>query len=115
MNQGAVPWWAVGGMVTWVVLGVAGTLLLFLSRDASLKRRLFRPYVFLVGVLFLVFLLGSWIPSLAYLIIVPAVALIIGLNIYLTQFCDTCGRTIVSNNMFSRASFCPKCGARMSR
>jgi fatty acid desaturase len=97
--------------VIWALLGVGGALFFYGNRDASLKRKLWPCFIVLVGLLFLGFtwsLLGS-IP-LPFVVLIPVIMFI---NIRMTRFCDSCGRTVVSRNLFAPAKFCQGCGAEL--
>jgi hypothetical protein len=97
----------------WVALAVVSTAFFFLSRNASLKRKIWPPFAVGIGVLFLgfVWLMGS--PSDLY-ITAPVVALITVLNVLRgLQFCDSCGKTLLNRNPFSKPAFCSKCGAKL--
>ena len=97
----------------WIVLGIASAAFFFLNHNAALKRKVFPPFVIFIGVLFLAFviLMGFARDRFFFVVMVPFVALITFLNIRSTRFCDACGKTLVSQNPFSRRKFCSKCGA----
>ena len=99
----------------WVVLGLASAAFFFLNKDASLKRKVWPPATIGVGVLFLGFVWLMGFPAEVMYIAVPAVALITFLNLRAVQFCDSCGKTLMSQNPFSKAEFCSKCGAKLPR
>jgi hypothetical protein len=99
--------------VVWIVLGIAGFALFYLNPNVAFKRRYFRWYAVVVGVLFLGFGAAMGIPLQALAFIAPFVGLIMYLNIRATQFCNDCGRTVIQQIPFSRPEFCPKCGARL--
>jgi hypothetical protein len=109
VDRDVFPWF----FVFWIALGITGFLLFFVNKDVKFKRRYFRWYVILVGVIFIGFACGtdgSW-GALAFM--GPAVALITYLNIRGTRFCDKCGRTIIDHMPFSRAEYCSRCGAQL--
>jgi hypothetical protein len=114
VSQPGLPVGLIVFMGVWFALGIAGWLLFYVSRNVAFKRRFFVPYILLVGGLFLVLPIANGSPFSIYLILVPAITLISFLNIRSTQFCDACGRTLLSRAFFSRASFCAKCGAKLS-
>jgi hypothetical protein len=114
---GTVPWLFVA---TWVLLGIIGFIVLYLNRDATVKRKWFPRYIMLTGVLFLLFLTAVSVAGsrssggLGILVIaVPMVVLISYLNLKFTKFCDKCGATIIDHNIFSPTRFCSKCGAKL--
>ncbi len=98
---------------TWVVLGILSFYLFFIRNDYEFKVKYFKYFVFLVGILFLGFIIAMSPPRQVYFMFVPAVALITFLNIRLTRFCKNCGKTIINNMPFSRIDFCPKCGSKL--
>ncbi len=107
-------------VATWVVLGVTGFIVFFLSRDAAFKRKWFPRYIVLTGVLFVLFVSAMTVAgsnsfaSLWMLVfVVPALTLICYLNLKFTKFCGKCGATIVDHNWFSPTRFCSKCGAKL--
>ena len=99
--------------VLWIVLGVAFAAFFLLNRDAGLKRKALPPALIAVGLIFLGVMWAVGLPPETFYMAVPAVALITLLNMRLIHFCDACGRTLHSQNPFSRAKFCSKCGARL--
>jgi hypothetical protein len=100
----------------WIVLCLASWSFFFFNRNAALKRKVLPPFVVFVGILFLAFtaLMGLAREPFFFVVMFPAVAVISYLNIRNTQFCDACGRTVLSRNPFFRANFCPKCGAALN-
>ena len=97
--------------ILWILLGVAGFSLFYVSRNVAFKRKYFPWYVALVGALFLGFAAAVGIPVPVLAVMTPVVALIAYLNLRATQFCSSCGRTIIQQMFFSRPEFCSKCGA----
>lgn len=102
-------------IAVWVVLGVASAAFFFLNHDAALKRKVHPPFVIFVGVLFLVFvaLMGFAHDAFFYVVMVPGVAVISYLNIRNTRFCTTCGKTLYTQNPFTRPHFCTQCGTNL--
>ena len=98
----------------WVVLGIAGFLLFYVSKNVAFKRRYFAWFTALAGFLFLAFAAAMGAPVFMLAFMTPLVALITYLNIRGTQFCGACGRTLIQQMPFSRARFCSKCGAALS-
>lgn len=110
LSQG---FWILAGI--WTTLGLAGTAFFFFGKDAALKRRLWPPYLIVTGVLFLVVVWMIDFPQQAMYVALPAVALITILNVKSAQFCDGCGKTLMNQNILSKAEFCSKCGASLSK
>ena len=100
-------------MAVWVILGIVGFGLFHLNRRAAFKRRYFKWYLILVGVLFLGFMGAAGFPWPVLVIAALALSLITYMNIRGTQFCSACGRTVVMQAFFSRAEFCSRCGASL--
>lgn len=91
----------------WVVLAILGSFF-HLSRNAVLKRRYCRPYVVLIGAVFLGFIVSDW--GIAGAVLGGSlVALMTYLNIKNVSFCD-CGET-VWGQVFRWRECCPECGA----
>jgi hypothetical protein len=99
----------------WAVLGVFSAGFFFLSRNAQLKRKVWRPFVVITSVLFVAFVWAMGVPSQFMVIAIPAVALITFLNLHTVQFCNSCGATIMSQNPLSKPAFCSKCGAPLKQ
>jgi hypothetical protein len=97
----------------WVVLGIFSSAFFFLNKNAVLKRKVHPPFVIGVGVLFLTFgwLMGIPDQPFFFCVMVPAVVVITFLNIRNTRFCNSCGRTVFTQNPFAPPKFCSKCGA----
>jgi apolipoprotein N-acyltransferase len=99
---------------TWVVLGLSSGAFFHFSKNAELKRRIWAPFVVGVGLLFTAFSWALVSPSAeSGLVLVAVVALITGLNIRGTKFCDSCGKSVFASNPFSPMRFCPQCGATL--
>lgn len=92
----------------WIIAGIASAFF-FLSRNASLKRRLWPPYVIGVAILLLV-LVWWFLPNEALYVAAPLVALVTFINLRVMKFCNACGATTM-NFPFRPARFCAKCGA----
>jgi hypothetical protein len=97
----------------WVVLGIISIAIFFIGKNVQLKRKLFAPFVIGVGVLFIAFIYATSSGGRILYIMVPAVALITFINLRSTNFCDSCGRTIISQDLFSKPEFCSKCGDKL--
>jgi hypothetical protein len=94
---------------SWIVLGIVGLLLFVRPGDAERKKRLFGPFTVGVGVLFILFVMLMGVLAPALPLLVPAVALIMFLNVRNTRFCPDCGR-LVPTRGFTRPRYCPSCG-----
>jgi hypothetical protein len=91
-----------------MILIVGVFLFNVLSKDAELKRKIWRWYMVVGGLVsgWWFYLLGGGVGLLFVIVLVPLTAL---LNWHTTRFCDARGKTLM--NQFSRAKFCPRCGA----
>lgn len=101
-------------MVFWIVLGVTSFLFFQFNRNASLKRRIWSPFVIIIGIIFASFV---WHMSggsrEVFLFMLPAILIISVLNIRLTRFCQSCGRTLQAQPFSSAGSYCKYCGAKL--
>jgi len=104
IERPALPFWlffalmlAFAGAITW---------LLFLNRNASLKRRLLPVLLILGSLVFIFYSLDTGAPPLFVALIVP----IMLLNLWVTRFCDACGATVISQKLWQRPRKCTKCG-----
>jgi hypothetical protein len=99
----------------WVVLGLFSAGFFFLNKNAALKRKVWPPFLVATGMLFLGFMWAMGLPAEAFFLAVPAVALITLLNLRAVRFCNSCGATLMSQNPFTRPTFCSKCGAKLTQ
>ena len=102
-------------MIVWGILGVSSFLFFHFNRNSALKRRIWPAFIIAIGLIFggfVYFIMGRQQPQVLYLM-VPAVILISFLNIRTTRFCDSCGKTLYRQPIFSRIQFCPHCGAEL--
>jgi hypothetical protein len=110
-DQGFFYFW-----VFWMLLGLSGFLFFQFNKNTALKKKLFPVLTIVTGVIFgayVLFVTGfefHWFQ----LIFFGMIALITFLNIRNTTFCDTCGKMIYNNTLFSKQEFCSKCGANLS-
>jgi hypothetical protein len=101
-------------MVVWFILGLTSFLFFKFNRNATLKRRVWAPFVIIIGVIFAAFVWHMSGGSLAVLVfMVPVIVLISVLNIRLTRFCQSCGRTLEAQPFSSPGLYCKYCGAKL--
>jgi hypothetical protein len=98
---------------TWIVLGLSSFAFFHFSKDAALKRKVLPVMSVSTGILFLGFIWLMGVRGEAMYLAVPAVILISLMNLRVTKFCDSCGRTLFNQNPFSKTEFCPKCGSKL--
>jgi len=102
-----------GGLGTLVLLTVANTLFLRLSKDASLKRYTHRLYL---AAFALVFCLMVWVGThqmLGLLAGLFTVGFYVITQLRLVAFCDRCGATLYSRRWGLKNRPCQGCGDRM--
>lgn len=99
-------------IVVWVTLGVASMAFFYLSKNASLKRKLWPRVSIGASVLFVAFV-WAVAGTNELFFVVPFVGLITVLNLRMMKFCNSCGRTLTNQNPFSPPKFCSKCGASL--
>jgi len=99
----------------WILLGLASAAFFFLSKDAALKRKVWPPFTIATALLFLGFVWAMGFASNVFIIMVPALTLITFLNLRSVKFCDSCGKTNMSQNPISPPEYCSKCGAQLSK
>ena len=100
--------------VFWVVLGISAFLFFHLNRDARLKKKIYPWFVVGIGIIFASFSawMSDWQPFV-FLVMLPMVALITFLNIRMTKFCESCGRTVYRQPLLGPSKFCPHCGSSL--
>ena len=103
-------------MLVWCLLGLTSFLFFHFNRNATLKRRVFPAFMIVVGAMFLgvVYYFIGWQQPLVFVGAVPAVVVISYLNIRMTRFCESCGRTLYRQPLFSKPRFCSHCGAKLT-
>lgn len=102
-------------MVVWGLLGLGSFLFFHFNRSAALKRQIWPAFNVVIGLIFggfVYFIMGRAQPQVLYLM-VPAVILVSFLNIRTTRFCDSCGKTLYRQPIFSQKRFCPHCGSEL--
>jgi len=97
----------------WVILGAASFYLFYISKDVERKKRLFKPFLAVTGVLFLGFIWAMGFPPFILAIAAPMTVLIMYLNSRMIRFCDQCGGTTMQQMPFSPPKHCTHCGARL--
>ncbi|MBL8201209.1 MAG: hypothetical protein JNK40_09580 [Chromatiales bacterium] len=102
-------------IVIWVILGIGSAAFFFFINDATLKRKVWTPFTIGASALFLGFIWLMGFPSHVMYVAVPFVALITVLNLRAVRFCDSCGKTLMNQNPFSKPSFCSRCGAKLGQ
>jgi hypothetical protein len=101
-------------IVIWFALAISSFLFFHFNRNTTLKRRVFPPFVVIIGVFFGCFVAYISRGHLQILFVaVPMIVLISFLNIRKTRFCGACGRTLYQQPIFSRSQYCPRCGAEL--
>ena len=105
-----ITWWFLG---IWIALAIVGLWVTYVDKNIARKKRLLPIFIISSGIIFAVFTLLVVGDLRAMALVVPAVALIIFLNLRQLRVCETCGRTIQSGMWFARARYCPRCGGRM--
>jgi hypothetical protein len=92
-----------------MLVGVSAVgFLVFSSADGPTKRRVFRWYTVVGGIL-----IAGWftmlLGMLGFVVAIALLAVTIPLSLRTTRFCDACGATMF--NQFMPAKFCRRCGA----
>jgi len=99
----------------WVILGILDSMFFVLNKNSKLKKRL-HPWIVLgTAVLFIAFVI--WISGFEihlFTLLIIATTVMMFLNIKLTRFCDSCGKTLFPNLISWKIEFCPKCGAKLN-
>ncbi len=94
----------------WFVLGLISYFIFFVSNNAGRKKKLWIPFIIVTGASFIGFAYLMGFGGQHLYLIVPMVVFTSFVNIRSTKFCDACGKTNVSQGLFSPAKFCNKCG-----
>ena len=100
-------------LAAWIIAGIASAFF-FMNRNASLKRRLWPPYVIGAAILFLMFVWWFLPNEAALYVAAPLLALVTFINLRVVKFCNACGAT-TQNLPFRPARFCAKCGAPLEQ
>ena len=99
----------------WLAFGFACWWWIRSKASTSEKRVTQRRITVLAGVVFGIFtasVLISWHAYSALLIFLPAIALIMFLNVRFTFTCDHCGKFSQAQS-WSKAHYCPHCGHKL--
>ena len=96
-----------------VLTGVGVIALLLVSRDASLKRRLYPPMLILSSVIFFSMVASVRVPWPFLLLSAPVLVVIVLLNLRNTKFCDACGQAVTNPGSIQPPTVCSKCGAAL--
>src|SRR2546425_5988198 len=83
-------------IVVIAAVGVGASIFFYGSRNAKLKKQLFPWYMGSVGVLFALFVVVTSKTWGMFFFVLPAVAVVVLFNLYMTRFCDACGSTVVT-------------------
>lgn len=95
------------------LFGVSVMLFLQISRNAVLKRKIFRWSLVLMMPLVLGFFWAANAPLPIILGFIPGVVIIALMNLRMIRFCGSCGKTLVNYNLIFRHKFCSDCGASL--
>ena len=97
----------------WIILSVGSVYLFYISKDVERKKKLFKPFLFATGALFVgfVWVMGLPAPMLAFF--APAVFLVMYVHSRMVRFCDACGHTVMRQLPFSPPKHCSNCGAAL--
>lgn len=100
----------------WVVLAAGSFVFFYLGKNGRLKRILWPVNILLAGIIFVLFVLFVLkLPSNITTILIPMIVLISVMNLYLVQFCLSCGHMVMSQNPFVRPKQCPKCNTALKK
>jgi hypothetical protein len=105
-------------MISWIALGIASWIWIWTRRSAEEKRVWHRRIGIAAGVIFgafITFTLLAWHQPFGLLIFLPALVLIIWLNLRFTTFCRHCNRMVYNYFWWRRTRFCPYCGTELAR
>ena len=98
----------------WIILCILSLFIFTVNNNASLKRKLWPVFLIGGGILMLVFTYITDSHGNALYFAVPALILVVSINIYRTKFCDACGKTNYGTHLLSKPNFCAKCGEKLS-
>ena len=97
----------------WIAVGLGQFFFFRFNKDIPLKKRLFPRFAVGAGILFGLFIL-IMVPWPAALIPMPIIAAITWINIRMNRVCDACGKILINPQWWSKMTFCPYCGAKLS-
>lgn len=99
---------------TLLVLTAIDAYLLFVNRNAPLKRKLYPWLAALGGMEMLVFLAVLGLPLPLYGVVIPAIIVIYFLSRAYVKVCPVCGRTVTRlDTIEDPIRQCPYCGAHI--
>ena len=101
-------------MGLFIALGIAGSIIFFLGKNVTFKKKYFPWYVISIGVLFAFSILVTGMPLIGLIVFIPVIALITFINLRTIKFCDSCGKIIINRAWFTKLSFCPHCGEKLT-
>ena len=97
----------------WVILMGVSIYFFIISTDVERKKKNFKPFLTVSGLLFLVLLWTQDLPAFMLAIVVAMVLLIIFLNNRMIRFCENCGKTVFNQLPFSTPRYCSHCGKKL--
>ncbi len=101
-------------MGLFVAFGLAGSIVFLVSKNAAFKKKYFPWYVISIGVIFGLSIIVTGMDFVGLIVFLPAIALITFMNLRMTKFCDSCGKTIINRALFSKVNYCSNCGAKLN-
>lgn len=97
---------------SWAMLALCSFIFFQFNKNPALKKKVFVWGHLIADALFLGFVAWIGFPILAFVIAIPAVALITVVNYWGTKFCPHCGKTLVHAY---RTRFCSRCGQPLTQ
>jgi hypothetical protein len=97
--------------VVWGLLAVGGAIFFYGGENAALKRKLHPFYIVLISVVFIAF--TYYIQGRIPIFMTAMVVVIAVMNLRITRFCSSCGRMVISRNLFVAPKYCQGCGAKL--
>ena len=99
----------------WLLLALASAAFFFLYNNAALKRRLWRPYVVMAGMILVGFPWMMGMPNEGLYFLIPLAIVLIVLHLRSVRFCSSCGKTVMNSIPWSKPELCSKCGAKLTK
>jgi hypothetical protein len=100
----------------WLALGFACWWWIRRRASTTDSRTTQRRVTILTGIIFAVFtasVLISWHAYFALFIFLPAIALIMFINLRTSFVCDYCGKFSQAQSWSSQTHYCPHCGSKL--